>query len=178
MAIATTTLLAGAALATTAYSANRQAKAQKKSAKAQRRSLRTQQKMSDLTAGRERRQMLAKARVMRAQQQAAGFSSGIGQGSSVVQGAIGGLGSQAASNFGFSAMQQGLARQAGQYNIAAGNAQSDAAKWGAIGSFSQTIFGMGIQASGLGQSSTAATTPAAPSTGLAWGGMGPGTLPK
>lgn len=113
------------------------AKSQKRAAQQQQKAQKVNQRISDVRAARERRQQMAQARVLQAQQQAAGFSSGAGMGSSAVQGAVGGLQSQLAGQMAFSNQVQGLSGEASQYNIAASGFQSQAASQQALGNLFQ-----------------------------------------
>lgn len=92
------------------------AKQQKRAAAESKKAQRVQTRMQDLQAMRERRQQAAQARVARSQQIAGGFASGVGFGSSAVQGAVGGISSQLASNSGFGSQMQGMANQASIFN--------------------------------------------------------------
>lgn len=121
-------------VASTAVSYRQQkkaAKAQKIAAFEQRKAEKVREKQSVIAAVRERRQQRARASVLQAQQQAQGFSSGIGQGSSVIQGTVGSLGTQLASNMGYSGQQQALSSQAGQFSQNSAMFQSQANQYNA-----------------------------------------------
>lgn len=117
--------------------AGRQAQAQKESQAAQGR-------MAEVEAQRARIAQVREARIRRAQVLAS--TGAIGQGSSGVQGAIGSIGTQAASNIGTINQTQSFAQQATAANQRAadagaqiGEAQAKGQQWQAIG----TIFGAG-----------------------------------
>lgn len=98
--------------------ARKQAKAARQSRAAQEKAARIQNKQSNIARQRGVRQSLARARVLRAQTQAAGFAGGL-QGSSIVSGAIGGIATDAAANVGAAGVQGGLeTARVGALNVA------------------------------------------------------------
>jgi hypothetical protein len=126
--------LLGAAFGIASFS--QQAKASKQAKKAAQAQIKAQQlgqRIANVRAARERRQQVAQARVLQAQQLAGGFSAGVGRGSSAVQGAVSSIGSQAASNVGFSQQVAGLSALASEQNILSAQYQSQAATSQAYG---------------------------------------------
>ena len=125
----------------------------KRAARKQEQANRVQRRMEDVRANRERRAMAARAQRAQAEQMAGGFSAGVGQGSSVVQGAVGGIGSQFASNIGYSQQMQGMAGQASIFQQQSANAQSQASMWGGVASIGGSIFSNAGTISGMFPSS-------------------------
>lgn len=138
MAITAITVASGAY---SISSQRKQAKAQKRAAAEQRKSIRAQQASQNYQAARQRRQQAAQARMLRAQQVAGGFSSGIGTGSSAVQGAVGSIGSTFGGNIGASNIAQGLANQASIFNQNAAGFTSQANQYAMNSQLGSSIFG-------------------------------------
>lgn len=145
--MAITSIVIGVAGTVASYSQQKkQAKAQERAAEEQRKAMKAQQASSNYRAARERRQMVARSRVLAAQQQAGGFASGAGLGTSIVSGAVGGITSTAAGNIGASNIMQGYANQATGYNIASAGYSSQANQYGynaglysGLGSFGSSL---------------------------------------
>lgn len=113
---------------------------QKKSAAAQKKSQRAQRASQNFQAMRERRIQAAQAQRLQAAQIAGGFSSGVSQGSSAVQGAVGGISAQLASNVGAAGVTQGLAEQASIFNQLGADAATSAQQAQSIAGLGTTIF--------------------------------------
>ena len=141
---------------------SQQKKAAKKAEQAaaqQRKSQEAQQRAADFKAARERRAQVAQARVLAAQQQSAGFSSGAYD-SSIVSGAVSGIGSQAASNVGASNTLQGYNAVSSNANLAAADLTTQANKYNARAGMYGSIFGAAydLSQSSIFSSSTSPTT--------------------
>lgn len=153
MALATSTILAAAALATTAYSAM-EARDAKKDAQKDRERAFEQQKLAQseekaanaATMAQDRRKSIREERIRRAQIIAASSNTGVGE-SSGVSGASGSLSTQLGTNIGFSRGMERIGGNISQFNQNAAafmsssqNHLNRADNWGQIGSLSMSIF--------------------------------------
>ena len=101
-------------------------KAEKKRADKLQKAEKVKQRISDVRAQREQRQVLARARIQQANLEAGGFASGIGGGSSALLGSIGSLQSTVAGNQGFANSLSDAANQVSIFNEQAAAAGTDA----------------------------------------------------
>jgi hypothetical protein len=150
---AVTTIIAGAALGTMAYSANRQRKASKDAAAAndravasQERQFAIQRKQADIANARQVRQAVRQARLARAQVINAGAGSGT-LGSSGVQGGASSISAQMGSNLSFFSSMHSLNNQAIAEQVIQGRTQGDSfraqaagQRAAAVGQLAGTIF--------------------------------------
>lgn len=105
--------------------------AERKATRRQRRANKLQQRIADVKASRERRRMIAEARVKRAQLANAAELTGVSESSGAIAGQ-GNIQSQAASNISFLDQVQTLNTQSNAFMQSAANASSNANAFSAI----------------------------------------------
>lgn len=133
-------VVASIAVGVMAVSTYQSIEASKDQAAAQRESIKVQGRQNALEAQRERIKQVRAARIARASVLSGASASGMGAGTSGVQGATASIGSQLGSNIGDIGVSQSFAEQASAANIRAANAGAKLAQWQAIGGLSSSIF--------------------------------------
>lgn len=139
MAVATATLFAAASLGVGVVSTLGQASAQKKSAANQRAAAEEQKRSAEIAAVRNARSEFNRRRITAGMVTNSSATSGTML-SSGYEGGISSLSTQLGQNMGTTSQQLASSTIVGNYSIASGTAQAQAAQWGAIGGLSNTIF--------------------------------------
>ena len=149
MAVATTAVLLGVAVAGTAASIDQN----KKSARAQERAQKIQQKQQAMQTARERRKQIRAARQSQAELRATAFAQGTAQ-TSRTAGISGNIAQERAGNLNFIDQSSAFTSAIGQQNIKAARAQSQAGTYGALA-------GLAMQGAQSGLFSGSSSAPAA-----------------
>lgn len=136
--------------------AKKQARAEQARIGAEREKQRIEQLRANVQVRKQKRKTLREARIRKAQVLQAGINSGVGAGTSTIEGALGGLRTQTSTNIGALNEAQGFSSQIGGQNEIAGQAQSEIARqqgkiqkaeaenelFQSIGSFEKSVFGI------------------------------------
>jgi len=149
MAVTTTAVLLGVAVAGTAASIDQN----KKSARAQERAQKIQQKQQAMQTARERRKQIRAARQSQAELRATAFAQGTAQ-TSRTAGISGNIAQERAGNLNFIDQTSAFTSAIGQQNIKAARAQSQAGTYGALA-------GLAMQGAQSGLFSGSSSAPAA-----------------
>ena len=149
MAVTTTAVLLGVAVAGTAASIDQN----KKSARAQERAQKIQQKQQAMQTARERRKQIRAARQSQAELRATAFAQGTAQ-TSRTAGISGNIAQEKAGNLNFIDQSSAFTSAIGQQNIKAARAQSQAGTYGALA-------GLAMQGAQSGLFSGSSSAPAA-----------------
>lgn len=149
MAVTTTAVLLGVAVAGTAASIDQN----KKSARAQERAQKIQQKQQAMQTARERRKQIRAARQSQAELRATAFAQGTAQ-TSRTAGISGNIAQERAGNLNFIDQSSAFTSAIGQQNIKAARAQSQAGTYGALA-------GLAMQGAQSGLFSGSSSAPAA-----------------
>jgi len=139
MAVTTTAVLLGVAVAGTAASIDQN----KRSARAQERAQKIQQKQQAMQTARERRKQIRAARQSQAELRATAFAQGTAQ-TSRTAGISANIASTKAENLSFIDQSSAFTSAIGQQNIKAARAQSQANTYGAIAGLSMQVAGSGL----------------------------------
>jgi len=116
-----------------------ESKQQKRAAKKEKKAQRVQQAITEAQAQRERREAIQQQQQQQAQLANQGVLQGVG-GSSGVQGGIGSIGTQTASNIGFQQGQLAGQQQISDLSQSAADARGQGALFGALGGVAQQGF--------------------------------------
>ena len=149
MAVTTTAVLLGVAVAGTAASIDQN----KRSARAQERAQKIQQKQQAMQTARERRKQIRAARQSQAELRASAFAQGTAQ-TSRTAGISGNIAQERAGNLNFIDQSSAFTSAIGQQNIKAARAQSQAGTYGALA-------GLAMQGAQSGLFSGSSSAPAA-----------------
>lgn len=131
-------VISSVALAVTAYSSYRSARAQEKAADQQEEARKKDQQLREIEAAKSRTQAVREARARRAQVANTGSQIGV-QGSSGLGGANATIGSQLGSNLASSYTRSGYASSIGDNMAKSSEYMQDASSWNTIGSVSSSI---------------------------------------